>query len=130
MNKTIKTLTMAALAAFTFGFAPSAQAEDVAQVTIGGVTTPYATITEAWTAAQAGTAEDHATLTLLTNVTVTAALSNKAVMTLDLNGYVLQQKTDGQNALQNTGTLTINDSRYDSPLFRQGRERQLVAGGK
>jgi len=44
MKTLTKTLAAAAIAAFTFGFAPSAQAEDVAQVTISGATTPYATI--------------------------------------------------------------------------------------
>lgn len=84
----------------------------VASVTIGGSTTYYAAITDAWSAANG--AASTATITMLQNVTVTSQLSytNSQNCTLDLNGYTITSNTAVQKPLyinNASTTFTITD---------------------
>ena len=88
--------------------------EAVASVTVSGVTTYYATLDAAWTAANSATAAS--TIKLLKAATVTTQLTydneNDQNCTLDLNGFTLTSTTDVQSPLTIDNadiTFTITD---------------------
>ena len=78
----------------------------VASVTSGDTTTKYTTF-----AAALGAWADGATLTLLSDVTISSTLNVSGTRTLDLNGYgVLMKGTERVISVQGNASLTLNDS--------------------
>ena len=83
---------------------------DVAEVTSGGTTTPYADLPAALAAA-----EDGATVTLLANATVGTVLLKGKTVTLDLNGKTVKNSDKGANSIQ------IGPSNSPAKLIITGR---------
>ena len=84
-----------------------------ASVTIGGVTTYYLDLAEAFEDAAASTSET--TVTLLSNVTVTSAITfiNAANLTLDLNGHCITASTQLFKQCNGSKNFIIDDSSYE-----------------
>ena len=83
---------------------------DVAEVTSGGTTTPYADLPAALAAA-----EDGATVTLLANATVGTVLLKGKTVTLNLNGKTVKNSDKGANSIQ------IGPSNSPAKLIITGR---------
>ena len=80
----------------------------VASVTVGGTVTNYASLTEAFNAANAA---ENSTLKLLANVTAASTLEVTGNFTLDLSGCTLTSTAENQAiTVINGGNLTITDS--------------------
>jgi len=87
-------LKCVAIAALTIGLALGAGAENVAEVTIGGTTTEYSTVGDAWSACDG----KDATLKLLRDASISSELSKTTANTLllDLNGHMLKRTGGGR----------------------------------
>ena len=87
----------------------------VASVTISGVTTPYATMTDAWKAVNSATAAS--TLTMLQDISITGQMQYKNTQncTLDLNGHTITSTTNVKSPLHvyDACTFTITDGSVD-----------------
>lgn len=71
------------------------------------------------------------TYTLESDMTITNTLSiseNQNVI-IDLNGYVLQPESEGYRMINNYGTLTINDSRPNSPHYGEVTYKTSIKKG-
>ena len=108
----VSAITPATLSAGRFYYMNKLLGEPEASVTIGGLTTKYMTIGEAWSAANAATSP--ATVTLLQDCEAEAQLALNAsvtgAVTLDLNGCKLTTITSDHGILVDNRTLTIEDS--------------------
>ena len=87
----------------------------VASVTTNDVTTPYATMTDAWIAVNSATAAS--TLTMLQDISITGKMqyTNTQNCTLDLNGHTITSTTNVKSPLHiyDACTFTITDGSVD-----------------
>ena len=109
-------------------------ADAVAAVTIGGVTTEYATLDEAIEAVMDCTEADNAVVKLLADIDLgdDGITINDCVLTFDLNGFEIKSTSYGKGALVVLGTdacVTIIDSGEDGKVVGGYSALEVCHGG-